>query len=1037
MPHYFALPRKWARMSILVAWMATSNAHAQSELLFDPYSREPLPAGSPTWMQEIAADPAGVSYRKMDSLFNHWLATDNDARVKTLDRKPAVNFYRRWMKAYRPYVGGDGYIHLPTMQEHMDRLEQQNRRTTHLQMTRSASAPQWRNIGPNSTIKGHSPYETTAPNQPKDAQACVYRISVSPTHPNIVYCGTEMGVVFKTTDKGLTWKPCNALHNFGGHIFALQVDPQNPDIVYVGGGQNFWKSTDGGQSWVLQKGIVGRVNSIRISPHNSQHLTICTGIIKGEAGGFYTSTDGGQSYNLTFKGVCHDHELQPGNPKRIYMVAKPSDDYEFFIYVSDDAGVSFQKVQLPISSLAAGRLAVSEAPGGQNHVYALVTTSFYGTDNGPYGGMGTPYILKSTDAGQTWENPTETGNTGSYKTTFSPFLDSKQGGQGYFDMMIGVSPKDPEHVIYGLCSAYRDLKGGKGWYRDTAIGGYQNRDGMHPDMQDIAICGEDTWICTDGGIKYSDNFFETYGQDRHFGIYASEYVGFGQGWNEDVIVGGRHHNANMVQMAKHEGKSFHLGGGETPTGYVLLSNPRKIGFSDTTPKNVLVPEDWKEPFVALPDFLKYPYEDSHSGIGLEFDPRYAKSFLLFSGFYSDERGILWKTVDDGQSFVQLHKFPNSITSHSIARSNPDKIVVSIRGGLYQSLDGGQTFTAYANIPQEVRNALNTITAIHPRNENEIWVAVTDEAGDIFRSKDNGQTWEKLREGLDLPINSPLYQSATEKVSINRFFLTGNEKNAVYAIAYVMRPAGIKDTYFPRGRVFYRDDTTNGWQDFSEGLPSVITLTRMLPFYKEGKIRIATNNGVWQRDLVDAHFKPIAQPLILNVGKGDNPGETELHFDSYSIVNQKNATWEWKFNPQPLHVSNPKVRNPIVRIAADQSYDVTLTVTTPEGSDTKTVKKMIAGKKDVITSIAGQEVLKHDILLSTHICTKGEAIVLPPQGLDADCKWQLFNTAGKLVNTQNIAVVGSTPIATQTLTPGTYFYLLTNRTFKKTGKIIIQ
>src|SRR3712207_644304 len=114
----------------------------------------------------------------------------------------------------------------------------------------------------------------------------------------------------------------------------------------------------------------------------------------------------------------------------------------------------------------------------------------------------------------------------------------------------------------------------------------------------------------------------------------------------------------------------------------------------------------------------------------------------------------------------------------------------------------------------------------------------------------------MDKGLELPSSSGLYNAPGEKVAIHRFFLTGNEKDAVYAIGYVIRPAGKPDTYISRGRVFYRDNTTDGWQDYSEGLPQVINLVRMLPFYKKGKIRIATNNGVWQRDLVDPEFKPI-------------------------------------------------------------------------------------------------------------------------------------------------------------------------------------
>ena len=68
---------------------------------FDPYFVEALPLGAPEWMQRIAADPAGVNFKEMQRLYNEWRAADDDVRVRTVDHKQVVNYYRRWMAAYR------------------------------------------------------------------------------------------------------------------------------------------------------------------------------------------------------------------------------------------------------------------------------------------------------------------------------------------------------------------------------------------------------------------------------------------------------------------------------------------------------------------------------------------------------------------------------------------------------------------------------------------------------------------------------------------------------------------------------------------------------------------------------------------------------------------------------------------------------------------------------------------------------------------------------------------------------------------------
>src|SRR3712207_8603095 len=111
-----------------------------------------------------------------------------------------------------------------------------------------------------------------------------------------------------------------------------------------------------------------------------------------------------------------------------------------------------------------------------------------------------PYttLFRSKDAGNTWKDQTKHDN---YDTTFTPFVDEPQGGQGYFDMIVGASAQNPEHVIYGLCSSYRSTEGGKGWYRNTAIGGYQKKKRLHPPMQDNVTCGKDKWSLYHGGIK--------------------------------------------------------------------------------------------------------------------------------------------------------------------------------------------------------------------------------------------------------------------------------------------------------------------------------------------------------------------------------------------------------------------------------------------------------------------------------------------------------------------------------------------------------
>lgn len=975
---------------------------------YKPYAPVALPMGAPKWMEQLE-NVEQVNYYAMVDSFRMYLEQNPDARRKTPHTKAIVNHFRRWQKSYLPFVLRDGRIRLPEhasfrsfVQDVNKQIELKHRKTQNTIATTNG----WEVLSPIMTYDWKT-------KQASPAQANVQRFGVSRSHPDVLYCGTETGMIFKSIDKGSTWKACSGGDYYlGGEITSVEVSPTNPQKVLVGAGSFLWLTDNGGDSWIditptQVKNYSTRVRDAVFHPDNDQQMLV------GNDMGVFKTNNNGRSWSQINSGQCFDIKYRTGDPNVIYVLAKKNNAAVF--QISRNGGNTFE-VCMPQQDfiLASGRIGLSAAEQGKDYIYILACKADNGSSNTPPFYSGTPVLYKSTDGGKNWTVHQDIG-------TRMESVD-KTGGQGYYDMVIAASPNDPEQILFGLLQFYRSEDGGS---TITNKGGYYGPFDLHCDMQDIQIVGNDTWLSTDGGIIYSKDFFGDHAEARINGIYASELWGFDQGWNEDVMVGGRNHNGNMSQLDRYNGATISMKGSERATGYVFLSNPRKIAYSDS--ENVVMPDQWTDNFVPFLNFWTYPAESTQYGQGFEFDPRYAKSFLLIQGSWDQEYRTLWKTVDDGESFVALHTFDQPISSHVISRSNPNKIVVATTGNLYSSADGGQTFEAYKNLPEEIKNSYKPRVAVHPRNENEIWLSSGDPGG-MFRTKDNGTTWEKMDKNLTL-------NGTEEKLFVYRFFLTGNEKNAVYAVGNVYRSLG--NSYnTTRGRVLYWDETSDGWQDYSEGLPPVITINRMLPFYKEGKIRIATNNGIWQRNLADYRFTPIAQPLILNVGKGDTPGEAELYFDSYSIVNQNGAQWEWSLNPQPLSISDPSVRNPIVKVEADQSYDVTLRVTTTEGTDIKTIKNMIVGTKAVPNGFPGLEVLARDIVLSTNKPNRGQNIELRPQGMHKNCLWQLFDTTGTIVQTQEVDAEQPTQIATDRLTPGIYFFMLTNNEFKKNGKLLI-
>lgn len=1027
--------------ALFAAFVAQSLVlSAQNAPRFQPYMCEPLPDTAPEWMQRLAENPTSVNYFEMDSLFESWAARHVDVRVKTRYHKPAVNFFRRWQRAYRPFVDAKGNILLPEYEAHYQRIDSLNALSLKQSRARKAKAALqkassqtadslsavWHNIGPNQTVAPGA--------KPKDSQACVYRLAVAPSAPNILYCGTESGVIFRSDDKGLNWKPCNAAHFFGGPTYALQVDPSNPDIVYAGGGLALWKSTDGGDTWKRLEGIRSRVNSIRIHPENNNRLTVATAYdpVLETDGGFYVSEDGGQTFEQTLQGIGYDHELKPGDPETVYLILRPTVGYNTFFYKSTDGGRTFrQRMMKEGWDLNAGRLAVSEAPGGEDYVYALVTAyDPWINENG----VGKPFILQSKDGGEQWKDQTirEYDSSWDGRNTFFG-LDEDKGGQGYFDMTLGVSNKNPEHVIFGLCSAYRSTKGGYGgWGRgagNTAIGGYTAQEKMHPDIQDIAVSGDDTWIATDGGIKYSADFFETVGTDRMKGIYAADYHGFDMGWNEDVMAGGRWHNGDAVHMASYgKGVTMHVGGVEYPTGHVMLSDPRKVYFSDAghyyMPTTVDgVPEATYNKYFTD----KKPFEVLRTSGRIVADPRYALRIIMNGRDADDDWGVgdvfqMYESLDEGETLTSiLNTDGERINNYEFARSNPDVIYVSGQVDIHRSQDGGKTW----NILPKRAFGEDVITgfapmmlAVHPRQENTVWVTNTNAGGAVAYTTDGGETW-----------TNPLDENMKE-TPFCWIILTGDEVNGVY----LGSANGAK--------VFYKDDTMENWMDYSAGLNPGARLTRLMPFYKEGTLRAATDQGIWEIPLVRQDFKPVAQPIALNLAHGNltTTPQKEVWLDSYSIVKQEPGTrWEWSFSPEPQRISDRTVRNPKVVFGRDGEYDVTLRITTPSGkTDERTIKGMIQVKTGTGMDEQTLSEMKPKAVLSAQTVTKGQNLLLTTQGMSGHKVLTVHNAKGHLMQKflLNEGQNGA-EIHTSNLSPGVYLYEVKSQGAKVFGKFIVN
>ena len=543
---------------------------------------------------------------------------------------------------------------------------------------------------------------------------------------------------------------------------------------------------------------------------------------------------------------------------------------------------------------------------------ALIGESKAG-DNGWIG------VYKSTNGGENWINP-NLPDGGPYTTahpnpaSFNP--DGTGFHQGFYDFALGVSQVDPNVLWLGTITFSKSSNGGASFIRVGSYYAQQDIGRVHPDIQDIHVRGNEIFLCTDGGISLSTDELRTH-KAKNNGLAGSDYWGFGQGWNEDVLVGGRYHNGNSGYYQTYgTGNTISLGGAEASTGYVNPMENRKTYFSDIS--SVLLPKTIDQPVVYFQKLGKYPlenYTESYSS-EIEWDPRYAGHLYLGEG------GKLWKSNNGGGYFEAVYNFgTGKVIEIEISRSNPKVIycVYQPKGGYWdpctikKTIDGGKTWTSTTAVPTNDKWRMEI--TLNPENESELWViSVTGSNGrKVYRTLDGGTTWEAKNSAL-LDGEKPLdiqFQGGTDGV--------------VYLATYT--------------GAYYYNPVTAAWVEFMTDLPAWTGVMEMKPFYTAGKIRMATNGrGIWETDMV-VSSRPLAQPMT----QSDiiyNSNDT-VQFESFSIVKNVGAQWLWAFSPAPIYVSSLTVRNPKVVFGSKTSYDVTLTVTDSEGrTNTKTVPSMV-------------------------------------------------------------------------------------------------
>ena len=608
--------------------------------------------------------------------------------------------------------------------------------------------------------------------------------------PNVFFIGVNNGGVWKTDDAGRTWDPIFDSQPTGS-IGAIAVAPSNPNVLYVGSGEGLqrpdlsvgdgmYRSRDGGKTWRhlgLRDGQ--QIPAILVDPGNSDRLFVA--VLGHPYGpnperGVYRSTDGGESFQRVLykddRTGAVDLAFDPTDARTVYAVLweaqqGPWENGAFSgpnsgIFKSTDGGDHWTQLTggLPTFQQGLGRIGITVAPSDRNRMYALVEAGGGGGARGRGAAAnGAGGLYRSDDAGTTWTRVNS---------------ENRVYGRGPDFACVRVDPMNKDVVYVANTSTYRSDDAGVGF---TAIKGAPGGDDYHtiwinPKNPDIILLAVDqgATISVNRGRTWSSWYNQPTAQFYH--VITDNQIPYSvYGGQQESGSAGVASRGNDGQITFREWHPV----GAAEYAYIAPDplNPRFVygggmgGNTITRWDRVTGEVEEFGPRGAFRHVRTFP---------VLFSPK--DPHILYVGFQSvvktADGGKTWETISPDLS-RESYDIPASVASFGDAARRqatrrgvvyaigPSPLDVNVLwagtddGLIHLTRDGGKNWQNVTPPALKPWSKVSQLDASH-FDDRTVYAAINslrldDLKPHIFRTHDNGATWQETVQGLpDGPIN---------------------------------------------------------------------------------------------------------------------------------------------------------------------------------------------------------------------------------------------------------------------------------------------
>ena len=674
----------------------------------------------------------------------------------------------------------------------LEAQKRKNKKTTESTPTVSLEAFNLRNVGP-AFLSGR-----------------IADIKTHPENESVWYVATGSSGVWKTVNAGTTWTPIfddQPSYSTG----CITLDPSNPDVVWVGTGENvggrhvaygdgIYRSDNGGTTWKnmgLKKSE--HISEIIVHPDNSDVVWVAAqGPLWTSGGerGLYKTTDGGTSWkrvlgNDKWTGVT-DIMIDPRNPQILYaatwdrhrtVAALMGGGPGTALYRSDDGGENWTKLTNGLPKSNMGKIGITISPQNPDVVYAAIELDR--TQGAVY---------RSSNRGASWTKMSDTvsGGTGPhyYQELYaSPHefdrlylmnvrvLTSGDGGKTFVQLKeqdkhsdnhaIVFKKDDPNYIMLGTdAGIYETFDNAETWRYIKNLPLTQ--------FYKVAVNNAEPFYHIFGGTQDNGSAGGPSATDEREGI-ANKH------WYKTLFADG-HQSAtdpvynNIIYAETQQGGLYRI---DLTTGEQVSVQP-KAGLGEPHERF-----NWDAPILVSPHNPKRLY------------------FASYRVWKSESRGDDWKPI-----------------SGDLTR-NEDRLTLPIMGRK-QSWDNAWDVGAMSNY--------NTITSLaeSPVQEGLLYAGTDD--GFIQVSENGGESWRKI------PVTA---LGLAPRTFVNDIKADLFDANTVY-VALDNHKEGDFNPY-----LFKSTDKGQSWQSISGNIPDRTLVWRMVQDpIKKNLLFAATEFGIY-------------------------------------------------------------------------------------------------------------------------------------------------------------------------------------------------